>query len=238
MSLEFVEVFGIPASGKTMLVNRMDGNGLMSRESGLRNALTIRRLGVIRWFLNMCSLPGGSFDEVTAGLLEGGALVDRKVFQCVFNYLTEASPMDREAVVALRGIFRTAREYELLKAQYANGKVLMDEGWVHRGLTVFGMRLSDEVPEEGLTRYVDSIPLPQYAVYVTCDADTALARIRSRHLKARPWWDSWTQEEQKTALVQAARCADRIAEHLERRGCRVFRSDGTVPAELMKLLKG
>lgn len=238
MSLEFVEIFGIPSSGKTMLVNRMDGNGLMSRESGLRNALTVRRLGVIRWLLNMASLPGGSFDEVTAGLLEGGALAYRSVFQCVFNFLAEGGSLDREAVVALRGIFRTAREYELLKAQYANGKVLMDEGWAHRGLTVFGMRAADNLPNEWLKRYVDSIPLPQYAVYVKCDADTALARIRARHLKARPWWDSWTQEEQKKALVQASRCADIIEEHLERRGCRVFRSDGTVPADLMKRLKG
>lgn len=239
MSLEFIEVFGIPASGKTMLVSALSGrHGAVRREEALRRALTLKRMGAVRWLLHKCKLSGGSFDEITCGLLEQGALANARLFQTVFDYLVRADVPEREAGVALRGIFRTAREYALLSETTAHGCVLMDEGWIHRALTVFGMRASDEVPDEWLKRYIECIPATSFAVYVECDPETSFARISSRARKARYWWSEWSEEEQKRALAQTARCADRIADHLAARGVRVVRTDGTVSAELMELMKG
>ncbi|MDD3604904.1 MAG: hypothetical protein PHD86_06935 [Kiritimatiellae bacterium] len=239
MSPEFIEVFGIPASGKTMLVNQLCGtHGAVSREEALRRALTLKRLGLVRWMLHRSGLSGGSFDEITCGLLEQGVLADRRLVQTVFDHLVQAGVPDREAGVALRGIFRTAREYALLTEASADARVLMDEGWIHRALTVFGMRASDEVPDEWLQRYADSVPAPRFAIYIECDPETSFSRVSARERKARFWWGEWTESEQRRALAQTARCAARIAEHLAARGVRVVRTDGTVSAELMELMQG
>lgn len=238
MSLEFIEIFGLPASGKTMLVNRLASEqGIMSRDAALRNALTLERLGVVRWLLHKSGMPGGSFDEITVGLLDEGILADKRLFQCVFDYLSQANVPARNAGVALRSLLRTSREYALLKDAFPEGKILMDEGWVHRALTVFGMRPESGAPAQWLKRYVDCIHAPQTVIYMNGDADICLARITAREQKARYWWNEWTFNVQKRALLQSLECFEIIINALERRGCRIFRSDGSVPGKLLDVLK-
>jgi len=198
MSLEFIEIFGIPASGKTMLVNRLaNEHGIMSRDAGLRKALNLERMGVVRWLLYKSGMSGGSFDEITVGLLDQGVLTDKRLFQCVFDYLVQANVAERNAEVALSSLLRTSREYALLKDEFPEGKILMDEGWVHRTMAVFGMRSESEAPVQWLKRYVDSLRAPKTVIYMKGDADTCLARITAREPKPRCWWNEWTSDEQK-----------------------------------------
>lgn len=243
MSVRIVEVFGIPASGKTTWADWLAASRprtLATREQAVARGLSRGRIGWMRWGLSRWTrdfawgIDGREW-------LERGTAAYPDLLAAVLDYVAKSRMEDREARVALRGVYQCLREYALIQDVDPREWILMDEGFAHRGLTICGLSLRPDDPAAWLETYVRRLPLPHAALHVDAGIDECLAAIGRRSQAPRGWWSEWSASDHRRVLERASRCASLIAARLAERGVKVVRirrRDASVEDVLRELCGG
>lgn len=240
-----VEFIGIPGSGKTTLMRtvltRLSGAGLAPLDlnaavvAAARHSLRDSALGPVLRFVpdrlarRLISRSHERFLSLSDALA-GKPDLGIAVIDSLRNRSASAPDSDQ----AVRWMFETLWKHELWRRGNGANWLVLDEGFSHRAITLFGYRYGeDEGDFAALGRYLDAIPLPSLVIKVDTEPIACFERAG-----VPPRFRRLDREAQRRYLDAAGRCAADVAKLLTDRGVdvRVIDNNGLVEDSRAQLI--
>lgn len=220
-----VEFIGIPGAGKTTLMPtvlaHLSAAGLSPLDlnaaviAAARRSLRDGALGPMLRFApdrvarHLIARSHERFLSLSDALASQPAL-GIAVIESVQNRSVSAPDADQ----ALRWLLDTLWKRELCRRGNGEGWLVIDEGFSHRSITLFGYRYGDDERDfAALQRYMEAIPLPSLVVKVNAEPLLCFERAG-----VPPRFRSLDEEEQRRYLDAAANCAEDAVKLLAGRG--------------------
>ena len=223
---------GLPGSGKTTLASQLvrmlgaQGIQVFGQEDAVRLFLRRRNDGVIGNVLKM--FPSFVW-EPCVGIQRALPELHRFTLKNVTLIQILASVLENNRAPQvwvesiLNAFYRQCAEYQLA-TEHMRAKELRvaEEGFVHRGFTLFGYFPATVSEGEVLYHYVDSIPLPLIVIFVDVSPEECWSRVQKRPKPPIPLLDR-DDAEVIDQLNVGMHCLCRLADICEERGVTVFR---------------
>lgn len=211
----------------------LGGTALLSREKAIRLSQRRRDLGVIKNALKW--LPA-SLREPLIGThhaldLWHAFIVDHAPLLHLVYEVLDRPGLPRSFRDCLSYAFiQQGIELVLFRNQLDSGVVLLwDEGFLHRGYTLFGYLDRGSVKDEDIERYVRVAPLPEAVIWVRAPLGVVLERLerRIRDRIGLPILLVPCPEDRRAAQVaHGMACLEQLVSTAERAGVKVFCADG------------
>ncbi len=233
-----IDCIGLPASGKSTVCNmlcdriNMDGCHLLTRDKAMRLCLRRREDGLLRSMLKFLPSvirdpfvgPQFALREWHMFATDHVALLQH-IYSVLHNYQT--SREFRECI--LHGFMQQGIKWELFRRYLRpDESVLWDEGFLHRGFTLFGYLPPGTVRSEMIAHYVKSIPLPSVVIWVNPPVKTVIHRIEDRlkHGIGLPFLlEPCVKEKWFSQLAHGYACVERLVALAEKEGVHVLRTE-------------
>lgn len=245
-----VEIMGLPGSGKTtatailLRALREQGVSVLGRRESVLSCLRRRPDRWIKGFLK--HLPVWLWEPLLGSqtaFLEfvGFAARHPKLFKILADWTVRSGWDEQKRHGILWAFALLFAEAELIRRHApVDAVVLFDEGFAHRGFSLFGYLPPDRVPAGACSDYVDAIPLPSAAVWIDAGIESCARRLGMRPafpLLAR----GATSDDPRIQLHQGQAVSERIAAALEQKGVptwRVDNRDGRQAEATKQMLQG
>lgn len=234
----WVELFGLPASGKSTCASallgalRRRGFIVYGRDEGVRRCLRFRDgliLNAAKTFLPHVRDRINGTDYAMPELCDFASKHPDVVSE-VFAAMSRRPLQPRDRRSGLGPAFRTFAEYELATSRLGPNEVIVhDEGIAHRCYTLFGY-LDEPVPAAEIANYVRSAPTIDCAVWTDVSPETSEERIERRALGVpRPWLASLPVEDRVACLRRGRDCLSAIAQALSTKGIPLLHVNNELP---------
>lgn len=230
-----LEFMGLPAAGKSTLAAalrnkacqngiRLSGEDAAFREAARREARGILQTILVRLPRKLCETLAGPMRRLDA--LHLYMTKNPAFFAEGFRMVEHALPSTVERQSFLYAVLRQCALREVIGSYLpAQTSVLVEEGFAHRAMTLFGYRLWEMIPEADLAAYLESMPKPDALVWV--DTSPAVCAQRLRERKQPPIaMQAIPPSEWESCLNRAEMILNRVATGLQMRGVEVLRISG------------
>jgi len=227
-----IEFMGLPGSGKTTLASRLvcvlgsQGSQVFGQEEAVRLCLRRRDDGIIG---NILKLFPSYIWKPCLGVqralpeLHRFSLKNITLIKILASVLDNNHPPQVWVESILYAFYRQCAEYQLASEHMQTTELrVAEEGFVHRGYTLFGYFPATVSDGEALSHYVDSIPLPLILILVDVDPEECWARVQERPKPPIPLSER-NDAEVIDQLTVGLHCLRQLADICEERGVTVFR---------------
>ncbi|MDY0042350.1 MAG: AAA family ATPase [Desulforhabdus sp.] len=242
--MKTIEFMGLPGAGKTTLASvllrtlRAKGMPVLSQAEAINLCIRRRDDGIL---INALKHLPKAWWEPCAGIQKALPEMHRFSYRHVSLLHLISSTIERNSLPEnwsesfLYTFFRQFAEHQLAEDYLQKQEVrVVEEGFLHRGFTLFGYLAAASASDELLKRYVDSIPLPSAVIFIDVSPEECWGRLQKRveppvPLKAREKGDAIGQ------LAVGHSCLQRIAALSERKNITVLSvgnsQDEAIPLE-------
>lgn len=188
--MKTIEFMGLPGAGKTTLVSvllrtlREKGIPALSQTEAINRCIRRRDDGIL---INALKHFPMAWWEPCAGIQKALPEMHRFSYRHVSLLHLISSTIERNSLPEawseslLYTFYRQFAEQQLAEDYLQKRELrLVEEGFLHRGFTLFGYLAAAFVSDESLKRYVDSIPLPSAVVFVDVSPEECWGRLQKR----------------------------------------------------------
>jgi hypothetical protein len=238
-----IDIIGLPSSGKSTLCGHLvsmfsapgheRGRPLLALDEAIRLSQHRRDLGLIKNALKW--LPA-SLREPLIGT--------RHAVDLWHAFTVDHAPLLHllYEVLARPGLLRSFRDclsYAFLQQGIElvlcrneldpDAALLWDEGFMHRGYTLFGYLAPGSVTGCDIERYVRAAPLPEAVIWVRAPLDVVLARLAQRvrdRIGLPVLLEPCPEDRRASQVAHGMACLEQLVSAAERAGVKVFYADG------------
>lgn len=249
--MKFIEFIGLPGSGKSTILPIVKShlqklgfevfdqkNIILGSESFPFNKRPFKKL--------LSLLPTKLNKEILKGLNNNLRVKEQyqlkymlnnlEIFNYIINYTISRPIPDNHKSLVIKWFLKTVGTYQIARESLnSNSVLILDEGFVHRALTLFVFIEEKKINFEEIEKYLEKIPKAHTLIKVEADTVLCKKRLIDRRLPCK--LEDYTDDEIWKYLLKAKSVIDFVQNFLTKRDTNIVALNNSSEEFIEKSIK-